>query len=181
MSGYATAQKILRVGYFWPSIFKDCILVVCSCHVCQIYQWKMHATLVPLLHVITMAHFAKWSIYFMTCNLHLAREHGYIIIVIDYFTKWAQDATGLTPFQLIYGLEVTRMIECEIPPLKLAVELLLNTTPVEKCVLYLEWLDETRRLASLVIKAQKKRVKTHFDQIVTPCSFIEGDLVLLYD
>ena len=31
MSGYATAQKILRAGYFWPSIFKDCILL--STHV----------------------------------------------------------------------------------------------------------------------------------------------------
>ena len=28
MSGYATSQKILRVGYFWPSIFKDCITAV---------------------------------------------------------------------------------------------------------------------------------------------------------
>ena len=37
MSGYATAQKILRAGYFWPSIFKDCILAVRSCHECQIY------------------------------------------------------------------------------------------------------------------------------------------------
>jgi len=34
MSGYATAQKILRAGYFWPSIFKDCILAVRSCHEC---------------------------------------------------------------------------------------------------------------------------------------------------
>ena len=25
LSGMATTQKILRVGYFWPSIFKDCI------------------------------------------------------------------------------------------------------------------------------------------------------------
>jgi hypothetical protein len=25
MSGYATAQKILRAGYFWPSLFNDCI------------------------------------------------------------------------------------------------------------------------------------------------------------
>jgi hypothetical protein len=24
LSGMATAQKILRAGYFWPSIFKDC-------------------------------------------------------------------------------------------------------------------------------------------------------------
>ena len=24
LSGMATAQKILRAGYFWPSVFKDC-------------------------------------------------------------------------------------------------------------------------------------------------------------
>ena len=45
----------------------------------------------------------------------------------------------------------------------------------------MEILDETRRLATLVIEAQNKRVKTHFDQSVSPRSFIEGDLVLLYD
>jgi len=28
MSGYATAQNILRAGYFWPSLFKDCITAV---------------------------------------------------------------------------------------------------------------------------------------------------------
>ena len=28
MSRYATAQKILRAGYFWPSLFKDCITAV---------------------------------------------------------------------------------------------------------------------------------------------------------
>jgi hypothetical protein len=72
-------------------------------------------------------------------------------------------------------------IECEIPSLKLAVELLPNTTPVEERLLYLERLDETRRLASLAIEAQKKRVKTHFDHTVHPRSFVEGDLVLLYD
>ena len=32
MSGYATAQKILRAGYFWPSLFRDCIIVVQKCH-----------------------------------------------------------------------------------------------------------------------------------------------------
>ena len=25
LSGISTTQKILRAGYFWPSIFKDCI------------------------------------------------------------------------------------------------------------------------------------------------------------
>ena len=101
-------------------------------------------------------------------------------------TLWAyrtsvKDASGFTPFQLVYGLEATLPIECEIPSLKLVAELLPNTTPVEECLLYLERLDETHRLASLAIQAQKKRVKTHFDQTVHPRSFVEGDLVLLYD
>ena len=37
----------------------------------------------------------------------------------------------------------------------------------------MERLDETRRLAALVIEAQKKRVKAHFDQSVSPRSFVE--------
>eukprot|EP00253_Pinus_taeda_P016389 PITA_16389 len=92
-----------------------------------------------------------------------------------------KDAIGFTPFQLVYRLEATLPIECDVPSLKIAVKLLPNTTPVEERILYLERLDETRRLASLAIEAQKKRVKTHFDNTVNPSSFIEVDLVLLYD
>ena len=75
----------------------------------------------------------------------------------------AKKTTGFTPFHPVYGLEATLMIVCEIPSLKLAVELLPNTSPLEERLLYLERLDETRRLASLAIETQKKRVKTHFD------------------
>jgi len=87
MFRYATAQKILHVGYFWPSIFKDCILAISSCHECQIYQRKMHAPPAPLQPVITVNPFVKWGINYMTCNPHLAGGHGYIIVAIDYFTK----------------------------------------------------------------------------------------------
>ena len=72
-------------------------------------------------------------------------------------------AIGFTPFQLVYGLEATLPIECEIPSLKLVVELLSKTSLEEEHLLYLERLDETRRLAALVIEAQKKQVKAHFD------------------
>eukprot|EP00253_Pinus_taeda_P030407 PITA_30407 len=206
----------------------------------------MHAPPAPLHPIVTVGPFAKWGIDYMTCNPRSAGGHGYIIVVVDYFTKWAEamptlsedvtqwrsfclimsshaqwpsgsrqqgssyDAStnhwhaqvqlalnvvlclvGLpnlcegchqfTPFQLVYGLEATLPIECEIPSLKLAVELLPDTTPLEECLLYLERLYETRRLASLAIEAQKKRVKTHFDHIVHPHSFVEGYSVLLYD
>ena len=72
-----------------------------------------------------------------------------------YWTS-TKGTTGFAPFQLIYGLEATLSIECEIPSLKLVVELLPETSPQEEHLLYLEWLDETRRLVALVIEAQKK-------------------------
>ena len=42
-------------------------------------------------------------------------------------------------------------------------------------------LDETWRDATLVIEAQKKRVKAQYDKHVKPHVFSEGDLVLLYE
>ena len=79
-------------------------------------------------------------------------------------TLWAyrtsvKSATGFTPFQLAYGLEAILSIECEIPSLKLVVELLPNTSVEEEHLLYLMRLDETRRDTTLVIEAQKKCVK----------------------
>ena len=64
-----------------------------------------------------------------------------------------KSATGFTPFRLVYGLEAILSIECEIPSLKLVVELLPNTSVEEEHMLYLMRLDETRRDATLVIEA----------------------------
>jgi hypothetical protein len=67
-----------------------------------------------------------------------------------------KSAMGFTPFQLVYGIEVVLPIECEIPSLKLAIELLPNTSAEEERLLYLMQLDETRRDATLVIETHKK-------------------------
>jgi hypothetical protein len=80
------------------------------------------------------------------------------------------------------------LIECEIPSLKLAVELLSNTSAKEERIFYLMQLDETQCDAALVIETQKKCVKSQYDKHVKPLFFIffiffifsEGDLVLLY-
>ena len=87
-----------------------------------------------------------------------------------------KDATDFTPFQLVYGLKATLPIECEIPSLKLVVELLPETSPQEERLLYLERLDETCRLVALVIEEKNKWVKSHFNQSVSPRALSEGDL-----
>jgi len=89
-SGYATSQNILRAGYFWPTMFKDCITAVRSCHACQIFDRKTRISPAPLQLVVTIGSFAKWGIDFMTCNPTSAKGHGYIIVVVDYFMKWVE-------------------------------------------------------------------------------------------
>ena len=106
--------------------------------------------------------------------------------LILYSALWAyrtlvRNATGFTPFQLVYGLEAILSIPCEISSLKLAIDLLPDTSEGEAHFLELIHLDETRRDAALAKEAHKKHIKAQYDRNVKPCIFSEGDLVLLYD
>jgi hypothetical protein len=40
--------------------------------------------------VIVVGPFTNWGIDFTTCHLASARENHYIIVVVDYFTKWVE-------------------------------------------------------------------------------------------
>ena len=78
-------------------------------------------------------------------------------------------------------MEAISPIECQIPSLKLAVQLFPHTSPLEERLLYLEQLDEQRRDAALANEAHKQKVKCQYDQFILPRIFSESDLVLVYD
>jgi hypothetical protein len=88
--GWKQPKIFLRAGYFWPMIFKDCVEAVKKCHPCQIFTKKMCAHPAPMFPVIIVGPFTKWGVDFMTCHPTLARGHHYIIVAIDYFTKWVE-------------------------------------------------------------------------------------------
>eukprot|EP00253_Pinus_taeda_P012057 PITA_12057 len=200
----------------------------------------------------------------MTCNPTSTGGHGYIIVAVDCFTKWAEAMPILnnsgetaalfffnhvlyrfgvpqaivtahgshfrnhltvelaaklglshessTPFypqanrqveaiNKVLKLMLQRMIgvhkrnwhlilysalwayrtSCEISSLKLAIDLLPETSEEEARFLELIQLDENRRDVVLASEAHKKQVKAQFDKNVKPRVFSEGDLVLLYD
>jgi hypothetical protein len=85
-----TTQKILRAGYFWLTLIKDCVESVKKCHQCQIFSWKMRAHPTPMFPIITVGPFTKWGIDYTTCNPSSARGHHYIIIEVEYFIKWVE-------------------------------------------------------------------------------------------
>jgi hypothetical protein len=220
----------------------------------------------PLFPIIIVSPFTKWGVDFTTCHPPSARGHHYIIVVIDYFTKWAEamptflndgetatlflfnqvitrfrvsreivtdhgshfqnqmmselasklgfkqehsspyypqengqvevinkslktilqcivnkrksnwnlmlyptlwayqtsvnTTTGFSPFQLIHGVEAVMPVECEIPSLKITIELLPETTDLEVCLVYLEKLDEQRHDVSTMNETHKKHVSS---------------------
>ena len=73
------------------------------------------------------------------------------------------------------------MIECEIPSLKIAIDILPETLELEKHLVCLENLDEKRWDGILALDINKCRFKDQYDNYVCPCSLNECDLVLLYD
>ena len=71
-----------------------------------------------LLHpVIAVGPFAKWGIEFVHCRPTSVEGHGYIIVVVDYFTKWHEAMPtyvedGMTTSLLFFNHIIARF---EIP------------------------------------------------------------------
>ena len=98
-----------------------------------------------------------------------------------YLALWAyrttvKTATDFSPYQLVHGVESILSVECEIPSLKLAVELLPDTSPLEERLVHLEQLDEQRWDALVALELNKRRIKVQYDKSVRPKRFSEGDL-----
>ena len=81
--------------------------------------------------------------------------HLQLLSALWAYRTTVKTSSGFTPFKLVYGLEATLPIECEISSLKLVVELLPKTNIEEECFLYLNKLDETCHDATLANKAHK--------------------------
>jgi hypothetical protein len=44
----------------------------------------------PMFPIIGFSPFTKWGINFTTFHPFSSRKHHYIIVVVDYFTKWVK-------------------------------------------------------------------------------------------
>ena len=90
--GHYTAQttthKILRVGYYWPTIFADTLNFVKRCQPCQLFARKQKLTAMPLRNVIVDVPFQQWGLDFIG-EFKDNSSHGYrgILTSTDYFTK----------------------------------------------------------------------------------------------
>ena len=89
-------------------------------------------------------------------GVHKRDWHLFLYSALWAYRTSVRNATGFTPFQLVYGLEAILPVQCEISSLKLVVNLLPRTSEEEARFLELIQLDETRRDAASANEARKK-------------------------
>jgi len=87
----STVDKILRAGYYWPTLFADVKKFVISCHKCQIFEGKRKLLPLPLKPISTEKPFQQWGLDFIG-EIHPSSsgQHKWILTATDYFTKWIE-------------------------------------------------------------------------------------------
>ena len=92
--GVFSGQKILRVGYFWPNLFKNAKEYVKKCDACQRYARNDIRMEMPLHVSLPFVPFEKWRIdYVGEVHHHFSKGMAYIVVATEYLTKWAEAKT----------------------------------------------------------------------------------------
>ncbi|XP_073262690.1 uncharacterized protein [Populus alba] len=90
-SGHVMAKQMQRSGYFWMTMEKDCIDYVRKCHKCQVYSDKINVPPTSLFNMTSSCPFAMWGIDVIgPINPKTNNRHQFILVAIDYFTKWVE-------------------------------------------------------------------------------------------
>ncbi|GJS98097.1 reverse transcriptase domain-containing protein [Tanacetum coccineum] len=90
-SANLTAQKVFDASFFWPTIYRDAHTMIKSCDTCQRTRQNNHNKMrcPPKRYPSDVNHPMYWGIDFMG-PFPSSRGNKYILIAIDYLSKWVE-------------------------------------------------------------------------------------------
>ena len=87
----STANKILRVGYYWTPLFLDVFAKVRACMECQKFSSKDKLLPLPLNPISVSSPFQQRGLDFIgDINPPSTGHHKWILTAVDYFIKWIE-------------------------------------------------------------------------------------------
>eukprot|EP00253_Pinus_taeda_P021759 PITA_21759 len=206
-----TAHKIIHVGYYWPTLFRDTHEYVRKCRSCQISSGRQRKPAFPLQPVNIEQPFEQWGLDIIgEITPHSSKQHKYILTATDYFTKWVEAtplkttnseaimefidqfiitritqkaSIGTFPFNLVYGKEAVIPTNLVLPFLAL-VQFIVES-PSSSIQLRHDQilkLEEERENARIIHAKHQKIIKSSFDSTSSSSKQLQvGDLILKWD
>ncbi|GJX40107.1 reverse transcriptase domain-containing protein [Tanacetum coccineum] len=102
----SVVSKALRTGYYWPTMHKDARTLIKVCQDCQVHQPVLKNPQQKLTPITSSWPFYKWGIDIAG---PFPEGHGkvkFLIVAIDYFTKWIE----AKPIATITGNQVKQFV-----------------------------------------------------------------------
>ncbi|GAV59167.1 rve domain-containing protein/RVT_3 domain-containing protein [Cephalotus follicularis] len=88
--GRTLSHKLLRQGYFWPTMHQDAIDFLRKCDRCQRYANISRRSSEPLTSITALWPFAQWGMDFVGSLPVATGQRKFLIVAVDYFTKWVE-------------------------------------------------------------------------------------------
>ena len=86
----ALVGKVLRQGYYWPTILRDATDLVRRCKICQEHAKISRLPSEPLTSITSPWPFQQWGLDILGPLSIGKGQCKFIIVAVDYFTKWAE-------------------------------------------------------------------------------------------
>ena len=90
LGGHSPSKKIIRQGYFWPTIKADSFDYVKKCDKCQWFATIPRAPPSELTMMTSPWPFVIWGIDLIGSLPTGKGGVKYIVVAVDYFTKWTE-------------------------------------------------------------------------------------------
>ena len=84
------AGKVLRQGYYWPTMLKDATNLVKRCRICQEHAKISRLPAEPLTSITSPWPFQQWGLDILGPLPIGKGQCKFIIVAVEYFTKWAE-------------------------------------------------------------------------------------------
>lgn len=105
------AHKVLRAGYYWPTLFRDAHARARKCKICQANACRERRPAFPLQPVTIENPFEQWGLDVDgEINPNSSKLHKYILTSTDYFSK----CTKSIPLKVINDNEVMHFLQQNI-------------------------------------------------------------------
>ncbi|RVW12796.1 Transposon Tf2-12 polyprotein [Vitis vinifera] len=84
-----TTMRVVQLGFWWPSLFKDAHAMCKGCDRCQRLGKLTRRNMMPLNPILIVDVFDVWGIDFMG-PFPMSFGHSYILVGVDYVSKWVE-------------------------------------------------------------------------------------------